>query len=631
MLLPKEEMVENARRYVKKEGLNVKEIRQIDSATAISEARRAVAEGASVVIARGYQALVIKNYTNIPVIEITLTGQEIGMMVKRAKDMLGIQRPVIGLVGFQNMYSNVDYFDELFDVEIRKYLISFADDLPETAERAVQDDLDIVIGGEVAILAAQRAGLPCLFVESTFDSIREAIKSAESAIYAAQMEQRYVAQIETFLDNSPNGLIRINTIGVITSANHVMQEILQKREADILGKRLTDLIPSIDRTQMESVLCGKSEMYSTFIRIKGNFVVVMLTAVQVDDIIDSAILSCHLVKKKENMEAERIQEMYLNGYVAHAEFSGLSGRDKEMKDCVELAKMYSLSANPILIIGEVGAETVEFAEAIHNNSVRKNGPFVRINCSGMSEEQQERAFFGIKTENKRNVEKMGAVVKANQGTLLVEEIEKLAMTLQYRLFNAIRNYSVESSGTDSLGVVDVRVIASTGEDLYQKMLKGEFRRDLYYAVCGLRLRIPSLRERPCELEEYITALFKEKLARYNRYHVLTPAAKELMMHYGWSGNKLQLSCFVDRMVLSAKKRRIEADYVQNLLTELYPVLEERDGQEYLVVYRDAGAQELIRILNKHHGNRDGAAKELGISKTTLWRRMKKYGLDGKGE
>lgn len=628
LLLPKEEMVKTAKHYVKKEGLNVKEIRHIVSENAISEARKDVAEGASVVIARGYQALVIKNYTNIPVIEITLTGQEIGMMVKKAKSMLGIPRPVIGLVGFQNMYSNVDYFDELFDVEMRQYLINFADDLPQTVERAVQDDLDILIGGDVAIMAAQRAGLPYLFVESTFDSIREAIKSAESAIYAAQVEQRYVAQIETFLDNSPDGFIRINTIGVVTNTNHIMQEILQSRESDILGKELAKLIPGIDKAEIENVLDGKSEMYSSFIRIKGNSVVIMLTAVKVGEMIDSAILSCHLVKKKEKIEAERIQEMYLNGYVAHVEFSSLDGRDKEMKECVEQAKIYSQSSNPILIVGETGSETTEFAEAVHNNSVRKSGPFVRVNCSSMNEEQQEEVFFGVKTENRKNMEKMGAVIKANHGTLLVEEIENLTMSLQRRLFDMIQNYSVEDCGTESLGVVDVRIIAVSGSNLYQKMLQGEFRQDLYYAISSLQLQIPPLRERPIELERYIMSLFKEKLTHYKRYHVLTPAAKELLMHYGWHGNKLQLSYFMDRMILSAKKRRIEADYVEKLLMELYPVVEKKDGQEYLIVYKDTKAEELMKVLKKYHGNRDMAAQELGISKTTLWRHMKKYGLDG---
>ena len=82
------------------------------------------------------------------------------------------------------------------------------------------------------------------------------------------------------------------------------------------------------------------------------------------------------------------------------------------------------------------------------------------------------------------------------------------------------------------------------------------------------------------------------------------------------------------MILSAKKRRIEADYVEKLLMELYPVVEKKDGQEYLIVYKDTKAEELMKVLKKYHGNRDMAAQELGISKTTLWRHMKKYGLDG---
>ena len=299
-----------------------------------------------------------------------------------------------------------------------------------------------------------------------------------------------------------------------------------------------------------------------------------------------------------------------------------------MKECVEQAKIYSQSSNPILIVGETGSETTEFAEAVHNNSVRKSGPFVRVNCSSMNEEQQEEVFFGVKTENRKNVEKMGAVIKANHGTLLVEEIENLTMSLQRRLIDMIQNYSVEDCGTESLGVVDVRIIAVSGSNLYQKMLQGEFRQDLYYAISSLQLQIPPLRERPIELERYIMSLFKEKLTHYKRYHVLTPVAKELLMHYGWHGNKLQLSCFMDRMILSAKKRRIEADYVEKLLMELYPVVEKKDGQEYLIVYKDTKAEELMKVLKKYHGNRDMAAQELGISKTTLWRHMKKYGLDG---
>lgn len=625
LLLPTQQMAEMAQRCVSEEGLDVMLIRHIVTANAISEARQAVADGASVVIARGFQALVIKKHTNVPVIEITLTGQEIGLMVKKAKNMLGIPKPKIALVGFQNMFSNVDYFDELFDVEIRKYFVT-TEELPQAAHRAIEDHADMIIGGDVVNKTAQAAGVAHLFLESTFDSIREAIKSAQSAIYAAQVEQRYMAQIGTFLNNSPNGILRINSLGVITSTNHVIEEIIQKREAEMIGRRLEEIMPDVDEAEVENVLNGKSEMYSSFIRVMGTAIVFVLTAVKVENLIDSAILSCHIVKGKENPGNDRIKEMYLNGFVAQGSFSGIKSRDRCMSECIEQAKLYSLSQNPILIRGETGTEISELAEAIHNNSIRKNAPFIKANCSGMTPEQQERVLFGDKSGSRRELEKMGLIVAAHQGTILIEEIEKLSPDLQYRLFDVIQNFSVVSNGIDNMGVVDVRVIAATSLNLYQKVLSGEFREDLYYAVGSLRLKLPPLRERTQDLDALICRLFKEVCRRYNRYHVLTPSARELLIHYVWPGNQLQIEHFMDSMILSARKRKIEADYVHSLLAELYPVVAQKDGQEYLVIYQDPKAEELLKVLKKHHGNRESASKELGISKTTLWRHMKKYGI-----
>ena len=625
LLLPTEQLAEMAQRCVKEEGLEVKLIRHIVTANAISEARQAVAEGASVIIARGYQALIIKKYTNIPVIEIALTGQEIGLIIKKAKKILDIPKPRIALVGFQNMFSNVDYFEELFDVEIRMYYV-VTEEFSQAVQCAADDHVDMIIGGNIVNKAAQDVGIPHLFLESTFESIREAIKSAKSAIYAVQVEKRHAAQIAAFQENVPNGILRVNSMGIITSANHVIEEIMQIREADMIGRLLADVVPDIDAGELENVLMGRNEIYSGFIRVKGNAIVFVLTAVKVEEIIDSAILFCYISRRKENLDNERMQKMYLNGFVAKGSFSAVKSSDGCMNECIEQAKLYSLSRNPILIVGETGTEICELAEAIHNNSIRKNFPFIKINLSDMTREQQETVLFGDKAGSRRELEKMGMIAAAQQGTLLMDEIDKLCPSLQHRLFHVIHNLSAESNGLDSVGVVDVRVIASASCDLYQKVLAGEFREDLYYAIGSLFLRIPPLRERPQDLKNLINSYFKEGCSRYNRYHVLTPAARELLAHYSWQGNGLQLEYFMDRLVLSARKRKIEAGYVRSILTALWPVSVQEDGHEYRVIYQDVRAKELMYALEKHHGNREATAKELGISKTTLWRHMKKYGI-----
>ena len=629
LLLPTEQLTALAREKVAEEGLEVKEIRCIATANAVNEARRAVADGASLIIARGYQASEIKKYTNVPIVEIALTGQDIGILVKKAKSMVEEKHPKIALIGFQNMFSNIDNFDDLFDVRIRKYYVSAAENLQLAADQAVADGVDIIIGGNVAMMAAQQAGIPHLFLESTFDSIREAIKSAETAIYAAEVEKRYNAQIGAFLENPFSGLIRINTLGVIMGANRVASDLLRQSESELLGRQLTSVIPDMDENELEKVLTGKSEIYSSFIRVKGTAMIYILTAIEVDGVIDGGLFSCQAVKQREQKETESLKEMYLKGFIARTEFPDIRSKDKKMIECIEQAKLYSLSNDPVLIKGGVGKEKKKIAECIHNNSLRKNAPFVVVNCSDMTAEQQEKILFGTAGSDRNKAESLGAIARANHGTLLIEEIECMSRYVQYRLFNMIHRSIMVQSDVESASTADVRVIATTNEDLMKRMQRGEFREDLYYTIMGLALEIPELRNRPADLEELIDRTLKTKMKQYGRYHLLTAGAKSELLHYYWKGNELQVERFVERLILSARKRNIDEEYVRQLLTELYPMVTEVDGEERVVIYKDPKADELASVLEKYHGDRTAAAAELGISKTTLWRHMKKYGITGK--
>lgn len=629
LLLPTEQLVELAREKVAEEGLDVKEIRCIATANAVNEARRSVADGASVIIARGYQASEIKKYTNVPIVEIALTGQDLGILVKKARTMVEGDCPRIALIGFQNMFSNIDNFDELFHVQMRKYYVSAAEDLQLAADQAVADQVDIMIGGNVAVMVAKQAGIPHLFLESTFDSIREAIKSAETAIYAAEVEKRHNAQIGAFLDNPFSGIIRINTLGVIMSVNRVASELLHQSEAKLLGQQLTSVVPDMNEDEARKVLNGKREFYSSFIRVKGAVMIYILTAIVVDGIIDGGLLSCQAVKQGEEKESETLKEMYLKGFVARTEFQDIRSKDKKMIECMELAKLYSLSNNPVLIKGGVGEEKRKIAECIHNNSLRKNAPFVVVSCSDMTVEQQEKLLFGIAASEENRTESIGTIARANHGTLLIEEIECMSRYVQYRLFNMIHHYVMAQSDSESTATADTRFIMTTNVDLKKRMQQGEFREDLYYTITGLSLEIPELANRPSDLEEFIDRTMKAKMKQYGRYHVLTSGARSELLHYRWKGNELQIERFMERLVLSARKRNIDEEYVRQLLTELYPVVSQVNGEERVVIYKDPKADELASVLEKHHGDRSAAAAELGISKTTLWRHMKKYGITGK--
>ncbi len=631
ILLPREHMAQEARQLVEREGYRIDEIKSIQTANIVSEARMAVAKGASIIIARGYQALMIKRYTNVTVIDIVLTGQELGILVMKAKKLVNKENPKIAVIGFNNMFSNTNYFNELFQVDLITYLGDTEEKIQTAADQAIAEQVDVIIGGDTAIMAAKEAQIPCLFLEATEDSIREAILVAQKASYAANVEKKHNAQMEAMLDNSFSGIIRLNTAGEIVNANRIMEELFLISKSDLIGKKISEVIEGIDERKVQSVLCGEDEIYSSFIRIKETAVVFMLSAVLVEDVIDGAILSINIVKKPEQKEAATMREMYLHGFVARGNFHHVLCKSKEMNECVERAKIYAMSNSSVLIYGEVGTEKELIGEAIHNNSLRKSSPFISINCNDLTEEMQEKILFGAFEETEKDENKLGALGTANHGTVLLGEVERLGKRMQYKLFRAIKSKILIKNDIEKAMTLDARIIATTNQNLYEIVKRGEFREDLYYLLNGLCITVPPLRNRPEDLEKLIHQEMKKVLDKYSRYHVLTGPAKEALLRYYWNGNSLQVESFIERMILTAKRRSIDVDYVQKLLADLYPLIQTEDGEEKKVIYKNPKAQELAIILEKHGGDRGLVAQELGISKTTLWRHMKKYGITGKFE
>ncbi len=629
LFVPREEMLHQAHDILHVENYSIKDMKVIASADAVSEARSALAKGTSIIIARGYQASLIQYYTNIPVVEIKITGQEMGLLITKAKKIIKKSRPVIGVVGFNNMFCDMTHFNQIYDIELRTYLVSNPDELGVAINEAINDNLDIIIGGDNAITAASRAGIPSLFLSSTEDSIREAFKVAENMKYAADIEKRSMAQIETLLDYSFSGIVKMNQSGEIVVINKIMEEILGKASAEVEGKPVIDVFKDIDKDKLEATLNEGNEIYSTFLRVNDNALVIIVAPIKVDHRIEGAILSCHKVKKIKEVEADILRERYLYGYIAQGTLEDIPHKSKSMKKNIALAKIYAQSNSPILIYGEIGTEKELFAQGIHNNSLRKNGPFISTNCIGMREEMQTEILFGGTKESEKDTQQ-GALIAANHGTVLISEIDKLSLSTQYRLYKMIRYKTLIRNDIVRTMSIDVKIIATTSKNLSVLVTQGLFREDLYYLLCGLTIDVDPIRNRPEDLEYLIDNYVKIYCDLYSRYHVLTAGAKQRMLTYPWYGNLIQLESFCDRMILAAGHRSIDEAYVTELLDELYPIVQQQgNSKEKLVIYKDPEAIAISQVLEKHNGNRTLAAEELGISKTTLWRHMKRLGITSK--
>lgn len=630
ILLPYEDMAETARKVINENHYQIEYMKVIESENAVNEARAAAEQGADIIIARGYQAQLIKEYTNIPVVEMRFHAQEIGLLLQRAKKLSHKECPAIGLIAFENMLCDLSHMEELFDVRLRIAYMERIEEAPDILHGMKKEGVDCVIGGDTVNREAEKIGCLSIKFKATEESIGDAMERAKNMAYAVENEKRNAAQFETVLDTSFNGIIKINSSGRIIAINRLIENLLGKNMEDVKGELLYDIFPQIDKWIVDDILSGARENCSSSIEVRGRNWMFLAAPIQFDSQITGAILSLHAITEIVRKDRKLANDMLLHGFTAETRFSNIYTENETMRGVLETAREYSLSDSPVLIYGETGTEYYQISEAIHNNSIRKGGPFVSVNISGLEQEKQMEVLFGSRNGTfGKNPQEKGAVIRANHGTLLIRDIERLTVQAQYQLIRVILDGAVNRTDAMPMENIDVRIIVAARKNLRYSVNKGQFQESLYYVLHGLTLEIPPLNRRREDLQHYIDKYFKEFCRKYNKYLVITEGGYERLMQFSWQGNKLQLKAFMERLVLTAKKRSIGEGAIQKLFGELYPYVGEAGGGEKVVVYKTEEAVKISELLKKHRGNRKLAAEELGISTTTLWRKMNKYGIESK--
>ena len=622
LLVSRDEMLYQAHNILQEKKYEINEMKVIKTEDAVTQARQSIANGASIIIARGLQASLIKQYTNIPVVEIVITAQEMALLVIKAKQILKKETPVIGVVGFQNMFCDMSYFDAIYDIDMRTYFAEKGDLLEEMAKQAVHDRVDLIIGGDTAVGIAGDQGIPSLFLSNTEDSLKNAFSMAESMDYAMGIEKRNAAQIETLLDYSFNGVARLDASGLIVDINGVMEDILGKEKDKVINLPAVSIFGELEGEPFRQVLEYGKESCSLFLQMNRMSLFAIVAPVMIDGRVEGAILTCHRMKKNRPPKGSSGEKQELKGFVALGEFDDILNQSSKMQECVRLSKLYALSGKAVAITGETGTEKRLLAQSIHNAGIYKEGPFVVLSCEGLEDIAQFETIFGDK----------GAVVHARGGSLLLEEIECLTRANQYRLCQLIRYKNRLGSGGAIYPGTSVRVMTASRFSLPQLLQQGNLSEALFYLLNGLTVKIPPLRERRDDLKRWLKECIEECCGHYSRFHVLTQGAETLLLDYPWEGNLYQVENFCERLILTANKRSLDESFVKQILKELYP--EQGKGipnpdtdneKQEKQLPEEAGSIE--EALVRYAGNQEAAAKALGMSKTTLWRKRKKYHLD----
>lgn len=630
ILVPREQMQREAEELLQTIPLDVVCCRTIATADTVNEARTAAENGAQILIARGYQAQILRKYTDTPLVEIRFTGQEVGLLLQRAKEISGKPHPHIAIIAFENMLPDTSHMGSLMDVRLTVTSITDAEVVGGVLEEYEKDRPDVIIGGEVTCAAARELGYLTVFYQSTEESIAEALKTAQRISYAIDSELQHVARFEAVLDTSFNGIVQVNAERSVLSLNHAIEQLIKKKEEEAVGLSVDELFPSIDLSPLTRVLTGERENVTISLEYNNEAFMLLVSPIEYAGRITGAILSFRQISAMSSLTRQARREMILSGYRTNVTFNDMPSKNARMQEVLETAKVFALSDSPVLFYEEEGNEAAMIARAIHNNSDRKSGPFVSIDIRDLAPEEQIEALFYRKespaASEENTTSELGALLRANKGTLFINRIEKLTLKAQHQLLRILLPYTYMHTDARPLDTLNVRIIACAKRNLLPAVEEEGFSEELYYHLSGMMLAIPPLETRPEDLQEAFRSCVNKYTSKYHRHMQLTAEALRLASKLRWPGGFAQIDAFCERIVLASGKRRIDERVLQDIYKMLYPEIRKVQGEARLVVYDTPEAQQIRELLEKHGGDRAAVAKELGISKTTLWRHMKKYNV-----
>jgi two-component system response regulator HydG len=346
-----------------------------------------------------------------------------------------------------------------------------------------------------------------------------------------------------------------------------------------------------------------------------------------------AVVPLHTTIKLGNVELTL--EPATGGKPAVA-FEGIIGSDPSVRQLCELIERVAPSIAAVAVLGESGTGKELVARALHNRSTRAERPFIPVNCAAISKELIESELFGHEKGSftGAQAQRKGAFEEADGGTLFLDEIGELPIDLQAKLLRALESGEIKRVGASKPLTVDVRVVAATNRDLLADAREGKFREDLYYRLCVVPLHLPPLRNRKSD----VLSLAEHFLARFaprGQTVKLTPAAVERLKSHAWPGNIRELRNVVHRALLLRRGPMIDAPDItfdQEVNKDAnVAVPDVAPGVTLEQMLEKVERQIVEAALRKYEGNKERVAKELGVARSTLFKRLKDWGLTQSNE
>ncbi len=570
---------------------------------------------ADILVARGMTHDVLRDmFPDKHVVQIQLSSFDIFDALVQCRKL---QAKKIALCLHNVEIHNLDSLQELCGASIRMYDVADEQSAEAAVCEAASEGADTFVGAGTMCGICDRRGLRRVHIHTKHDAVVAAMQEALNAAKTINLERTRSEIINIMLNHNEDGIIAIDDKGRILAINNQAYRVFQlSTVGELIGQPLSSVGASGEWKQLlengsgkDRIICLHDKKY--YVQYKP------LSEMEAGAGALIFIKNTDRIIEEESRIRRGLSE---KGLTAKYTFEDILGQIAAIRENIRMAERYSGVNSNVLIIGETGTGKELFAHSIHQASKRSHQPFVALNCAALPENLLESELFGYEAgafSGASKGGKTGLFELAHKGTIFLDEIGEIPITLQAKLLRVLQEKEIRRIGSTSVHPVDVRVISATNINMEEKIKEGQFRSDLYYRLNLLDISIPPLRERKEDIQELVDHYLTRFACEMGKsIPTVTKDAARILKEHSWPGNVRELRNICERLTVLNDTSIIDEELLCRLKIfrkeEAFSVGETADSGEDSVYDR----------LKPRKKKKD-LAEELGVSRTTLWRMAKR--------